>query len=74
VHSDSSPTWDSENQRYYTDFTIPADGSVGNYTMVWKAAYGSNSWVVSREFAVEAPWLLMAKPYGCVAGGALTRQ
>jgi hypothetical protein len=54
VHSDSSPTWDSENQLYYTDFTIPADGSEGNYKIVWKATYGSNTWVTRREFAVEA--------------------
>jgi hypothetical protein len=55
VHGDSSPTWDSENQRYYTDFTIPADGDERNYKIVWRATYSSNSWAVSRAFAVEAP-------------------
>jgi len=54
IHSDSTPDWDSENELYYTDFTIPADGAAGNYKIVWKATHGSNTWVVSREFAVEA--------------------
>jgi hypothetical protein len=51
----TTPRGDATNQRYYTDSTIPTDGSVGNYKIVWEATYGSNSWVVSREFAVEAP-------------------
>ena len=55
VHTDSSPTWDSEEEAYYTDFTIPADGETGNYKIVWKATLGSNNWVISRKFNVEAP-------------------
>lgn len=53
IHSDTSPTYDAAEGYYYTDFTIPADGDVGNYKLVWKATYGSNTWVTKRLFAVE---------------------
>lgn len=58
VFSDTSPNaaTDADGNPYnYVDVLIPTDGDEGNWKLVWKATHGSNSWVSSREFAVEAP-------------------
>jgi len=51
IFSSTSPIQDGDT--YYVTFTVPANGTVGNYKAVWKASSGSLNWVDKLEFAVE---------------------
>lgn len=53
IHSDTNPNYDAGDAKYYTDFTIPADGNAGNYVIYWTATYGSVSWKAKKKFSVE---------------------
>jgi methionine-rich copper-binding protein CopC len=52
--SSTSPSLDAADNSFYVDVTIDSNWPAGNYTVVWTATQGSNSWVTKTTFNVES--------------------